>query len=50
MDDFVFFNANDVIEAFCRAYLETDDLQFVYYAKDLMALEIKRNQEGTGDE
>lgn len=47
---FFFWDCSEVIEAFCKAYLETDDLQFAYYAKDLMALEIKRIQEGTGDE
>lgn len=47
MDEFNFFNSSDVIEAFCRAYLETDDLQFVYYAKELMALTIKNNEENT---
>lgn len=47
MEEFIFLDSSQVIEAFCKAYLETDDLEFVYYAKELMALIIKNNKEDT---
>lgn len=36
IDYSAFENAEQVIEAFCRAYLNTDNLQFAIYAIDIM--------------
>lgn len=39
-----------VIEAFCRAYLDTGNLQFAIYAIEIMHQTIEAENKNTGDE
>lgn len=49
IDYSVFEIPEQVIEAFCRAYLNTDNLQFVIYAIDIMHQIIEAENKNTGD-
>ena len=50
IDYSVFEIPEQVIEAFCRAYLNTDNLQFAIYAIDIMHQTIEAENKNAGDE